>query len=209
MRRPLLVTVSGMVGSGKSTALRQITDVAREAGLAAAQWRFQRLPCITFRRPRRETAESEDAAEPSQIVRGKGYRPRRLTITAAAGYMLRIAAFRLYRLFHRNADWYVVDRYFYDNFTHYDLSRGTGRFYAACLARLVPRPDLAFVLVASPQTVAARRPQVLAGYLVPVGQAYRDLRQRFPELIEVDSDPDRRGLDQIAALVRERLVRAR
>ena len=206
MKRPMLVTVSGIVGSGKSTALRQISDVARDAGLDAAQWRFQRLPCITLRPPRREAPESE-AAERTPTTRGKGYRPRQLTLTAAAGYMVRIAAFRLYRLLHRDADWYVVDRYFYDSFTHYDLSRGRGRFYAACLARAVPRPDLAFLLVASSHTVAARRPQYSAEYLAPVGQAYRDLRRRFPELIEVDSDPDRHGLDRIATLVRERLVR--
>ena len=206
MRRPALVTVSGMVGSGKSTALRHIADVARDAGLAAAQWRFQRLPCITFRRPPREMAEPANAGEASRVVRGNGYRPTRLTLTAAAGHMIRIVAFRLYRLFHRNADWYVVDRYFYDSFTHYDLSRPSGRFFAACVARAVPRPDLAFVLVASPETVAARRPQYAPDYLVPVGQAYRSLRQRFPELIEIDSNTDRRGLDQIAALVRDRLV---
>ena len=56
LKRPVLVTVSGMVGSGKSTVLRHLLRVLAGEGVAAAEWRFQQLPCFTLRPATRQGA---------------------------------------------------------------------------------------------------------------------------------------------------------
>ena len=205
MKRAMLITVSGIVGAGKSTALQQILEIAGRQGVQAAPWRFQRLPFIALRRGQREVVKTKIRSGSASVTRGSGYRRRRMTVATMVGYAARTVAFRVYLLFHRDADLYVVDRYFYDSFAHYELSSGVGRLYSAILARLVPRPDLAFVLVASPQTIAARRPQYTPEYVAHLGENYRKLQRHFPELIEVNTEPNQNGWQQIEIRIREKL----
>lgn len=204
MKAPVLVTVSGMVGTGKTTAVKRILAVVERQGVEASHWRFQRLPCITLRPAPKRVAPAR-GPKFDGIERGRGYRPRPLTAVRALGQVVRIIAFRIFRRWPPSRAWAVSNRYFYDSFAHYDLDLGAGRFYARVLARLVPKPDLAFLMVASPQTLAARRPQYSAEYITTLERAYRQLRQIFPHLIEVNTEADRHALERIEAIVQHRL----
>ena len=208
MKRPLLVSVSGMVGSGKTTAVRHILDLLRGENVAVDHWRFQRLPCITLSTapPPSPSIPREPTGRRSGARRGEGYRARILTSATSLGYVVRTVAFRIYRRWPPTASWVVSNRYFYDSFAHFDLSQGHGRLYARILRRLVPTPDLAFLMVASPETVAERRPQYSLDYIVRVEAAYRSLRELFPELIEINSEIDGHALERIEAAVRRRLA---
>jgi hypothetical protein len=84
----------------------------------------------------------------------------------------------------------VIDRYFYDNFVHYELRTRRERLYATVLRRLIPTPDIALVLVASDDTISARRPAYAREYITAVGTRYRDLPRMFPHLISVRTDGD-------------------
>jgi len=205
---PVLVTVSGMVGSGKSTVVEQIAAALEGQGLEAAQWRFQRLPCITLR-PGRPRSNTPKTTTPSAGERGRGYRRHQLTATSALGHLVRILAFRLFRLWPPRPACAIANRYFYDSFVHFDLTRRRTRLYAGLLSKLVPRPDLAILLVASPQTIAARRPQYSEDYIAHVHQAYGGLRQCFPDLMEVSSDPGQPTLERAEAAVLATLARSR
>lgn len=206
MKRPVLVTVSGMVGSGKSTAVRHILEVLRQEGIAAADWRFQRLPCINPRAIGRNAARKEAADGPDRTIRGQGYRARILTSSTALGYLARALAFRVYRRWPPTAPWAVSNRYFYDSLAHFDLSEGWGQFYARILRKLVPKPDLAFLMVAPAETLASRRPQYSAEYIIRLEAAYRVLHELFPELIVVNSDMGAQALESVEAAVRRRIA---
>ena len=205
MKRPVLVTVSGIVGSGKSTAAQRIAAVVEREGGRADIWRFRTLPCFTLGRPRTSTRA---AAQGAPAIRGRGYRPKRLTLRAALGHALRMVAFRVFCRWSATPEWAVSNRYFYDNLAHYELDAPAARAYTAVLRRLMRQPDLAFLLVASPRTIAERRSQYSAEYLESVAHAYRLLGTRFPELIELSSDPDQRALERIEQIVRQRLADA-
>ena len=210
MKRPVLVTVSGMVGSGKTTAVRHILNVLRREGIEAADWRFQRLPCITLSTtppPAKPVRKEPSVRRPPGPLRGEGYRARALTSATTFGYLVRSLAFRIYRRWPPTAAWAVSNRYFYDSFAHFDLSQGYGELYVRLFRRIVPKPDLAFLMVASPETVAERRPQYSVDYIVRVEASYRRLRALFPELIEINSDLDGRSLEQVEHAVREHLGR--
>ena len=203
MKSPLLVTVSGMVGTGKTTAIKQIADVMHREGIVSAQWRFQRLPCITLRPGRSESHTTSGLSQPER--RGVGHQSRPLTGFRVLGYLVRIFAFRVFRRWPPVATAAITDRYFYDSLAHYDLSTRRGRFYTAILRRMMPKPDLAFLMVASPQTVAVRRPQYTADYLGNVSLGYDRVFEMFPELIEISSEPQHKALEQIGLIVQETL----
>ena len=206
-RRPVLVTVSGMVGTGKSTAVKHLVHVIESEGVNVAYWRFQRLPCITLR-PNRERSgvESSPRSTPTTVERGGGYRSRPLTAFRTLGYVVRMLAFRVFHRWPRSARWAVSNRYFYDSVAHYDIDGPVGRLYATLLRRLMVKPDLAFLMVASRETLLDRRPQYSIDYIANVDRGYRGLRVTFPELIEINSEQNAGALDRMEAVVRELLA---
>ena len=206
MKRPVLVTVSGMVGSGKTTTVRRILDVLRGEGIDAVDWRFQRLPCINLSASRGTAGRADPTERPDRVPRGQGYRARVLTSGTALGYVARTLAFRVYRRWPPTASWAVSNRYFYDSFAHFDLEQGHGELYARIVRTLLPKPDLAFLMVASPETLAARRPQYSADYISHVEAGYRRLRDLFPELIVIDSEMGAGEMERVEEAVRRRLA---
>ncbi len=99
----------------------------------------------------------------------------------------------------------VANRYFYDNLAHYDLDTPRRAPLRGLLARLMPRPDVAILLLASPETIAARRSNYSREYVDAVEDAYRRLPDWFPQLI-VDRVGRRPAhAERAEAALRERL----
>lgn len=187
----MLITISGMVGSGKSTAANRIVRILDEQGIRAEQLRFQYLPCFTWmkRRPTQAAAPPRTPVSSARPKRWIGYRTKRLTAGLAAGYILRVLAFRAFRLRSGGDDVQVMDRYFYDSFVHFELRRPSERFYAAVLRRLIPKPDVSILLLVPQELAASRCPDYSADYLASVDAAYRKLPARFAGLVQVPSGP--------------------
>jgi thymidylate kinase len=206
MPPPVLVTISGMVGAGKSSGEGRIVRLLRREGVPVVSWRFRTLPCFSF--PFGSSQRPDASGErPPRTVRGRGYKRRPLTLGATAGYLGRMAAFRIYRRWRQPAGWTLCNRYFYDSLTHFDLDVPEARKYLSALRWFMPRPDLALLFVASPAVIAERRPLYTAEYLEQVGQAYSRLTATFPELVVVNSDPDQQGHADVDRLVEEFLRR--
>lgn len=208
----MFISVSGMVGAGKTTVANAIADSLRASGLEATTWRFQSLPCFTLLRrslhpsAHQPRTSAEDGKAGPATVRGAGYRRNRLTLSRTLVYLVRILAFRAYMLLWRRGEWRVFNRYFYDLFAHLDLTRRAERRYFALLQALVPIPDLAIVTVAELETVARRRPNYSSEYLREVAAAYRRLQRDVPGLVEIRTDPGDPGVEQVDALLAERLA---
>jgi hypothetical protein len=193
-----------MVGSGKSTAGARIHDALTAAGMKPQYLRFRYLRLVGFRTPSSSRPRAEGTDDQSEAIRGRGFQLRTLTAILTLGYAARIVAFRLAKIGGPGrCD--VLDRYFYDNFVHYRLTSRRERLYARLLRRLIPRPDLAVLLIASAETLATRRPNYSNEYLVTVARRYETLPELFPWLVQVRTDvgsPDGDVLDRsIRALV--------
>lgn len=210
-KRPLLISVSGIVGSGKTVTTSHIVTLLKEHGIKNKTWRFQSLPCFTFLRVHRGGAAARDPHAKSsapQARRWSGYTRRRLTARVTLGYLARIVAFNLYRRWHAGDECHVCNRFFYDNLVHYDLGSAREQRYAGILRRCIPKPDVAILLVVSPATVASRRPQYSGAYIESVGSGYQRLRDQFPHLIEVRTDTGHPVSEQLDTVLRERFARA-
>lgn len=112
---------------------------------------------------------------------------RRLTAAVTAGYAVRILAFRLSGV-GAGSRCDVLDRYFYDNFVHYELTSRRERLYARFLRRLIPAPDAAILLLASDRAIAERRRKYAHEYLVTVAKRYEELTGLFPHLVCIRTD---------------------
>ena len=206
MATSILVTVSGMVGAGKSSGEAHILRTLEQAGVPGQTWRFRLLPCFSFpfgSSPRQDASATKHAP----AVRGKGYKRKPLTFSATTGYIGRMAAFRIYRWWRQPAGWTICNRYFYDNLAHFELDAPAARKYVALLQRVMPRPDLAILFVASPAVIAERRPMYSVEYLEPLGRAYSSVIARFPELVVVSSDPGAEGHETVGRLITSLLRR--
>jgi thymidylate kinase len=195
----MLVTISGMVGSGKSTAAARAMELLQGEGLDVESWRFQSLPIFSRGTSARSASQSSRESSPAH-ERWAGYTRRRLTARLAAGQLVRALIFRIYRRTRPHGRHQVCSRYFYDSFVHYTLSTPTERFYARLIRRCIPAPDLALLMVASPETIRARRPRYSSAYVTQVWEAYQTLPQLFPGLIAISTNA---GDDGARAIERE------
>ena len=183
-----------MVGSGKTTVVREIASFAKTRGLVTHARRFQSLPCITLRPRRRANDVSAGTAagrrkETSPSTRWSGYTRKRLGIAAVTVFVARILAFRVYRrTVWTAAEWNVLNRYFYDSLSHYQPRSSLERMYYRAVLALIPRPDLAILVTASRDTIAERRPAYAKAYIELVGESYRHLVSQVPHLIELSTD---------------------
>jgi hypothetical protein len=100
-----------------------------------------------------------------------------------------------------------VNRYFYDNLAHYQLTTRAERLYISLLKFVIPAPDLPCVLVASDETIAERRPHYAHAYVVEVREGYQHLLQYFPELIVVRADAAEGMQERVDDLLRVSLAR--
>lgn len=199
----MLITFSGVVGSGKSTAAGYTVDVLGRSGVRVRYLRFQSLTSLKGRRrtrdPRRAGASGSFMPDVKQAtMRGCDYRRRKLSLRRALGYMGRAIIFRVFQLRSDSQTCLVVNRYFYDNLAHYQLTTRIERIYIFLLRHIMPAPDLPLVLVASLEATAERRPNYTHAYLAEVRAGYENLRQYFPELIVISSD-GRAGMEQTLA----------
>ena len=207
----MLITVSGMVGSGKTTIVREIVTFAAAHGIAARAHRFQSLPCISFRlRPsqRARNAESQDAtkAPAPASPRWSGYTRKRLTAAAVVVFIVRIVAFRVYRrTLWRAAEWHVLNRYFYDSLCHYQPRSSVERLYYAIVTASIPRPDVAILVTAGLDTIHARRPEYAREYVELVGESYARVAADIPGLIALSTEPGEPTVERLIALVQARL----
>jgi thymidylate kinase len=197
----MLITISGMVGSGKSTTAKRVVQRLEACGLKPRYHRFRSFGLWGLATVTTQSSVATGAATaPGNTSRGCGFRLRRLTIFRALGYAGRVLAFRLSAIGSAGrCD--VLDRYFYDNLIHYELSSTLERVYVRMLRQLIPEPDVALLLVASDKTISRRRPNYAPEYVALAARRYEALAHIFPNLIFVRTDPESSSRDEISQIL--------
>jgi thymidylate kinase len=204
----MLITISGMVGSGKSTTAARAAELLAEAGLQPRSLRFRYLGLFGFSQPRRSPERNDSERTGAPAARGSGFTLRPLTAARTAGYAVRIVAFRLSGV-GGAARCDILDRYFYDNLVQYRLTSWIERLYAFVLRQLIPAPDLAILVIASSETIAARRRNYAREYVVEAGQRYEALADLFPRLVTIRTDERSLADDEIRRAIENVIGRAR
>ncbi len=166
-RRPLLVSFSGIDGSGKTTQIEALLAWLRDAGLRVRLLRFWDDIAVLGRM--RETMShtlfksEKGIGSRDKPVQRRDKNVRAWYMTPARLYLYFLDAARLAYVVatasRRDADVVIFDRFLYDELANVDLGGPVARSYAELLLRLVPRPDVAFLLDADPVQARARKPE--------------------------------------------------
>jgi thymidylate kinase len=182
-RRPLLVSFSGVDGSGKTTQIEALLAWLRDAGLTARVLRF--WDDIAVLGSMRETMShtlfrsEKGIGAPGKPVKRRDKNIRGWYMTASRMYLYFLDAARLAltmaTAFRRNVDVVIFDRFLYDELANLDLSTRLGQEYSRMLLGAVPRPDVAFVLDAEPAQAQARKPEYPLDFIESNRAAYLTL----------------------------------
>jgi thymidylate kinase len=163
----LLISFSGVDGSGKSTQIAAVRE-------ALAGWRYQTKllafwdDVVVLTRYRESFVHKVYKSEqgigsPEKPVNRRDKNVRRWYLTLARHLLYLIDALNLRRVIARarrsKPDVIIMDRYIYDELANLPLSNPLSRAFAKVVSAMVPRPDIAFLLDADPEAARARKPE--------------------------------------------------
>ncbi len=206
----LLITFSGVVGSGKSTNAKRVRDLLQKQGLDVAYLRFRQVNWKWLYRPQPRKAGNrfsspKKSASNRAPVDGKLRKGRiaPLRFVRFWGYLMRMFVFRAVLYLHHREKVVITDRYYYDNFGHYELIGPLERLYLKILKWAMPQPDLAIMLTADVPQLIQRRKQYDPDFLHRMQKRYHALLQEFPELIPVGTSRLEQVDEQIEGILQK------
>lgn len=195
--RPLLVSFSGLDGSGKSTQIENLRARLESSG-ARVELRAFWDHVVVLSRYREGFVHKVYGSErgigaPGRPVerRDKNVRAWYLTVARHALYLLDALHLRLVvgRLRRTGADVIILDRYIYDELANLPLENRVSRAFARLLARVAPRPDVAYLLDADPIAARARKPEYPVDFMQKCRAAYHRLAQMLGTITVVPPLP--------------------
>jgi thymidylate kinase len=166
-RYPLLISFSGIDGSGKSTQIERATEELDRNGYHVARFAFWDDVVVLSRFREGVTHKvfksEKGIGAPGKPVRrrDKNVRAWYLSLMRAALYFLDALHLRL--VVHRGrrfgAHAIIFDRYIYDEIANLPMANTIARAYSHLLASVAPRPHVAYVVDANPEAACARKPE--------------------------------------------------
>jgi thymidylate kinase len=167
VRRIRSVSFSGIDGAGKSTQIQALCAHLKRQGLRVRLITFwddvATLTGIRESTGHRVFKGDKGIGTRSAPInrRDKNVQSRFMTCVRLCLYFLDALSTRLVvtKTLHSDADFVIFDRYTYDELANLNLSNRVIRAYARMIMKLVPRPDISFLLDADPLMARARKPE--------------------------------------------------
>lgn len=183
-RKPLLISFSGVDGSGKSTQIENLRSALHAAGLSTTLLAFwdNVVVGVKYREGfvHKVYKSERGIGAPGKPVNRRDKNVRAWYLTAARHFLYLIDAVNLARVVARerrrsNADVIILDRYIYDELSNLNLSNGLSRSFIRMVHAFVPRPDIAYLLDADPDAAYLRKPEYPVAFMKKCRRAYFDL----------------------------------
>lgn len=192
-KQPILISFSGMDGAGKSTQISNLRAYAEDLGLRVTQRAF--WDDVVVLKPYREGFVQKVFKSEKGI--GSPEKPVERRDKNVRGWHLNLVRHGLYSLdaVHlcavtsqvrkSEADLVIMDRYIYDELANLPLQNPVTRAYVHAVMKMVPHPDVSFVLDADPVLARARKPEYPVEFLHKCRASYLELAEMLGDITVV------------------------
>jgi thymidylate kinase len=189
--QPILVSFSGLDGSGKTTQIDALRDAISLLGVRSTLLTLWD-DVVVARRFRegfthKVLGSEQGVGEPGHPVerRDKNVRRGYLTVMRHLLYLadavhLRIVVRRARRTAGDGV--IIMDRYLDDELANLPLRNRFSAAYAKLLVRVAPRPDLVFLLDTVPEIARARKPEYAVDFMCQSRRSYFRLAQLLGDM---------------------------
>jgi thymidylate kinase len=180
---PLLISFSGVDGSGKSTQIDGLRSALHAAGLKTTLLAFwdNVVVGVKYREGfvHKVYKSERGIGAPGKPVNRRDKNVRGWHLTLARHFLYLLDAIHLGRVVARakksGVDVVILDRYIYDELSNLNLHNPLSRAFVKLVHSFVPRPDIAYLLDADPVAAYARKPEYPVEFMKKCRRAYFDL----------------------------------
>ena len=196
-RKQLLVSFSGLDGSGKSTQIANLTAYLQDRGLEVRNLAFWDDVVVGTRY--RESfvhkvyGSEKGIGAPERPVNRRDKNVRKWYLSIARHFLYLADAIHLRAVIRKarssSAQALIMDRYIYDELANLPLGSPLTRWFVNMVAWIVPRPDVAYLLDADPEAARARKPEYPVDFMRQCRAAYFRLAELLGSLTIVPPLP--------------------
>jgi thymidylate kinase len=195
--RPTLVSFSGIDGAGKSTQINALRDLIADSGVQVRVIPFwdevARLKNLREASGHKIFKGDKGIGSPERPIerRDKNVRSRTMSLVRLFLYTVDSLSLRFVvrRALRSGAGFLICDRYAYDEFVNLNLRNPFMRFYVRLIMKLVPRPDVSYILDADPIQARARKPEYPLEFLYSCRESYLTLSQLIGGMTIIPPNP--------------------
>jgi thymidylate kinase len=209
-RRVKVISFSGIDGAGKSTQINALQEWLREAQLRTTLLTFWDDVVVfsSFRESMSHKAFRGDkgVGSPERPLVRRDKNVTSTPVTLMRFFLYFADALSLRRTIHRlrkiDADVVIFDRYIYDELANLPLRSWLTRVFVRIVLRLVPKPDIAYLIDADPLSAFARKPEYPLEFVRSNREAYIALSR----LTGASTIIEPRSVDAMQSKIREALI---
>jgi thymidylate kinase len=185
-RRTMLISFSGVDGSGKSTQIDNLRSALQAAGLTTSLLAFwdNVVVGVKYREGfvHKVYKSERGIGAPGKPVNRRDKNMRGWHLTLARHFLYLMDALNLRRVVAREkrksgVDVVILDRYIFDELSNLNLANPLSRRFVKFVQAIVPRPDIAYLLDADPVAAYARKPEYPVEFMKKCRRAYFELAE--------------------------------
>ncbi len=192
----MIVSFSGIDGAGKSTQIRALQSSLSQCGMSTELLTFWD-DVVAFSRFREFISHVAFKGDHGIGTPEKPLQRRDKNVTSLPVIIVRFCLYladaanlcRAVGRIRKKADVVLFDRYIYDEFANLPVNRWLARKFIQLLLKLVPKPDIAYLLDADPIAARARKPEYPLEFILSNRGAYLSLSRLTGDMTVIEPLP--------------------